>query len=117
METDLRKVYLGRVHLTGRKEAPNAQAQPQRPEGAAEKTRKGASRNRDWRAVCCLWFCAHRVPGAVPAADELPGNATTHWGAVGCSDRLGLRVGVDAMVAAERVPSIDQIERTNGVYC
>src|SRR6478609_1857473 len=68
---------------------PNAQAQPQRPEGAAEKTGAGASRNRDWRAVCCLWLCAHRVPGAVPAADELPRTATTHWGAVGCSDRLG----------------------------
>src|SRR6478609_3969411 len=68
---------------------PNAQAQPQRPEGAAEKTGRGASRNRDWRAVCCLWFCAHRVPGAVPAAGELPGTATKHWGAVGCSARLG----------------------------
>src|SRR4051812_40106402 len=51
-------------------EWPNAEAQLQRPEGRDEKARKGASRNRDWRAVCCLWFCAHRVPGAVPAAGE-----------------------------------------------
>jgi hypothetical protein len=79
-----------RCRVTGEaRRSPNAQAQLSAPEGAAEKTEKGASRNRDWRAVCCLWFCAHRVPGAVPAAAELPRKATTHWGAVSCSARLG----------------------------
>src|SRR6478609_9792814 len=97
---------------------PNAQAQPQRPEGAAEKTRTGASRNRDWRAVCCLWFCAHRVSGAVPAAAELPRNATTHWGAVGCSDRLGTGAtgltnrgkGCDKTVSTDRLCICDMRE-------